>query len=118
MKCHLIGTTKTNTKNVPTILKKPKFYEKRTVAYKKGNTMLLVLDKRIVSLLNTWHNADIITTRRFIQGGIEKIIEMSSLIVGYTKSMIDDRAGQLISLPQSIHLLGNLNFSFKNCLAS
>lgn len=97
MKCHLIGTTKTNTKDVPTILKKPKFYEKRTVAHKKGNTMLLVLDKRIVSLLNTWHNADIITTRRFIQGGIEKIIEMSSLIVGYTKSMIGvDRVDQYV----------------------
>ncbi|XP_014481483.1 PREDICTED: piggyBac transposable element-derived protein 4-like, partial [Dinoponera quadriceps] len=79
MKCHLTGTIQINRKGVPTTLKKPKLDEKRTVAYKQGNTMLFAWrDKRIVSLLSNWHNAEMITTRRFIRGGTNEVIEKPS----------------------------------------
>ncbi|XP_066596608.1 piggyBac transposable element-derived protein 4-like [Prorops nasuta] len=99
LKCHLTGTIQTNRKGVPTSLKKPKLIKKKTVAYKRGNTMLLAWrDNRIVTLLSNWHNAGMITTNRFIRGGANEIIEKPSVAVGYTKSMGGvDRADQYAS---------------------
>ncbi|KAI4485718.1 hypothetical protein M0802_012579 [Mischocyttarus mexicanus] len=99
MKCHLTSTIQTNRKGVSTSLKKPKLRENKTVAYKRGNTMLLAWrDKRIVTLLNNWHNAGMITTNRFIQGGTNEVIEKPKVAVGYTKSMGGvDRADQYAS---------------------
>ncbi|KAI4481598.1 hypothetical protein M0802_013908 [Mischocyttarus mexicanus] len=99
MKCHLTGTIQTNRKGIPTSLKKPKLRENKTVAYKRGNTMLLAWrDKRIVTLLSNWHNAGMITTNRFIRGGTNEVIEKPKVPVGYTKSIGGvDRADQYAS---------------------
>ncbi|XP_046737562.1 piggyBac transposable element-derived protein 4-like [Diprion similis] len=99
MKCHLTGTIQINREGVPTSLNKPKLKEKKTVAYKQGNTMLLAWrDKRIVTLLSNWHNAGMITTNIFIRGGTNEVIEKPSVVVGYTKSMGGvDRADQYAS---------------------
>ncbi|CAK9818186.1 hypothetical protein ANTPLA_LOCUS9666 [Anthophora plagiata] len=75
MNCHLTGTIRTSRKGVPTTLKKPKFYEKRSITFKKGNIMLFAWrDKRIVSFLSNWNNAGMTTTERFIRGGAEEYI--------------------------------------------
>ncbi|KAL2723851.1 piggyBac transposable element-derived protein 4-like [Vespula squamosa] len=69
-------------------------------------------DKRIISSSNNWRNVENLL---FIQGDTEEIIEKPSLDVGYTKSIVyngfrsGDHVGQLIGLPRSIYLLGNLS---------
>lgn len=79
MKCHLTDTIQINRKSIPITLRKPRFYEKRTVAYTMGNTMLLAWsDKRTVSLLSNWHNTGMITNKRFRRRGIKEVTEKCS----------------------------------------
>lgn len=48
IKCHLTGTIKINRKGIPDPIKKPKFGENKSIAYKKGRTMILSWkDKRV-----------------------------------------------------------------------
>ena len=63
LKCHLTGTILTNRKELPDSIKKrqlPK--EKSIIAYHRNNNVILAWkDKRIITLLTNYHNAEIST---------------------------------------------------------
>jgi hypothetical protein len=72
LKCHLTGTILTNRKELPNEIKKPKFFKKSMVAYRKDNALVLVWkDKRIVTYLTTWDNAGITPVKRILRGDVE-----------------------------------------------
>ncbi|CAK9816388.1 PiggyBac transposable element-derived protein 4 [Anthophora quadrimaculata] len=98
-RCHLTGTIMTNRKHLPCEIRKPKFGNRSTCAYRKGNTLVLAWkDKRIVTALTTWNNAGITPVRRTLRGGIEVVIKKPNVIQNYIKFMSGvDRADQLAS---------------------
>lgn len=99
LKCHLTGTILTNRKELPCLIKKPKFHKKSTVAYRKGNTLVLAWkDKRIVTSLTTWDNAGITPVKRILRGGVEVTVKKPNVIINYIKYMGGvDRADQYAS---------------------
>ena len=99
MKCHLTGTIKIDRKGIPDPIKKPKFGENKSIAYKKGRTMILSWkDKRVVTLLSTSDSAGFITKTRFVRGGEQQNVEKPKIVVSYTASMGGvDRADQYAS---------------------
>ncbi|XP_053975370.1 piggyBac transposable element-derived protein 4-like [Hylaeus volcanicus] len=88
LKCHLTGTIKTNRKGVPISIKKPKFSNKNTVAYRKENTMILAWkDKGIVNVLSTGSHAGMTSTRKTVRDGADVIIKKPDVVLNYTASV-------------------------------
>lgn len=99
MKCHITGTIKINRKGIPDPIKKPRFGVNKSIAYKKGRTMMLSWkDKRVVTLLSTSDSAGFITKTRFLRGGEQQNVDKPKVVVNYTESMGGvDRADQYAS---------------------
>ncbi|CAK9809611.1 PiggyBac transposable element-derived protein 4 [Anthophora plagiata] len=99
LKCHLTGTILTNRKHLPNQIKKTKFRKKSTVAYRKGNTLVLSWkDKRVVTCLTNWNNAGMTTVKRILRGGTEVAVRKPNVIINYVKHMGGvDRADQYAS---------------------
>lgn len=97
MNCFLTGTIKTNRKYLPTTIKKPQFVrDRKTVAYRKGKTLVLAWkDKRIVTLLSTRNEAGLTSVDRRVRGGELVRIQKPKIVIDYTKNMRGvDRADQ------------------------
>ncbi|XP_076167209.1 uncharacterized protein LOC143146631 [Ptiloglossa arizonensis] len=76
LKCHLSGTILTNRKHLPNQIKKPKFGRKSTVAFRKGNTLVLSWkDKRVVTCSTNWNNAGMTSVKRMLRGGVENTVK-------------------------------------------
>ena len=59
-------------------------------AYRHPPNMLMALawqDKRTISMLSTWHNADTTTSSRIIRGGQQEDIEKPVVVCDYTEHM-------------------------------
>ncbi|CAK9809212.1 PiggyBac transposable element-derived protein 4 [Anthophora quadrimaculata] len=97
MNCFLTGTIKTNRKYLPMVIKKPQFVrDRKTVAYRKGKTLVLAWkDKRIVTLLSTRNEAGLMSIHRRVRGGELVRIQKPKMVIDYTKNMRGvDRADQ------------------------
>lgn len=99
MKCHLTGTIKTNRKGVPITFKTPKFGNKKTLAYRKNNNIILAWkDKRVVTMLTNWCDAGGTIVKRFQRGGVEIAVNKPNVVLKYIKFMGGvDRADQYTS---------------------
>lgn len=66
------------------------------MAYRKGKTLVLAWkDKRIVTLLSTCNEADLISVDRRVRGGELVSIQKPKIVIDYTKNMRGvDRADQ------------------------
>ena len=72
MKCHLTGKIQTNRERFLIAVKKPEFRNKKTIAYRKNDTLILAWkNKHIVTMLTNWCNAGMTTVKRFQWGGLE-----------------------------------------------
>ena len=97
MNCFLTGTIKTNRKYLPMVIKKPQFVrDRKTVAYRKGKTLVLAWkDKRIVTLLSTRNEAGLMSIHRRVRRGELVRIQKPKMVIDYTKNMRGvDRADQ------------------------
>ncbi|KAK2574890.1 hypothetical protein KPH14_008342 [Odynerus spinipes] len=97
LKCYLSGTILTNRKHLPNQIEKPKFGRKSTVAFRKGNTLVLSWkDKRVVTCLTNWNNAGMTSVRRMLRGDVEITVKKPNVVINYIKHMGGvDRADQL-----------------------
>lgn len=82
---------------MPNQIKKPNFGRKSTVAFRKGNTLVLSWkDKRVVTCLTNWNNAGMTSVRRMLRGGVEVTVKKPNVVINYIKYMGGvDRADQL-----------------------
>ncbi|KAI9581737.1 hypothetical protein GQX74_010054 [Glossina fuscipes] len=71
-----------------------------TVTKRKGNiTQLAWKDEWVVTLLSTWNNSGMTSTKRYIRGGTEVIVSKPNVVFDYTHSMGGvDRADQCGSI--------------------
>lgn len=99
LKCNITGTILTNRKELPKEIKKPNFSKKSTVAYRRGNTLLLGWkDKRIVTCLTTRGDTGMSTVKRITRGGVEIMVKKPNIVLNYIKYMGGvDRADQYAS---------------------
>lgn len=94
--CHLTGTILTNMKNLPNLIKKPKFCNKSIIAYREGNTLDLALkDKTTVTCLTNWYNPGLTPIKIILRGRVEVKMKKPSAIINYIIYMGGvDRADQ------------------------
>jgi hypothetical protein len=71
----------TNKKYLPCDIRKPKFQNKTTIAYRRGNTLVVAWkDKRTATALTTWNNAGITPVKRILRGGVEVCVKNPTLL--------------------------------------
>ncbi|XP_033326115.2 piggyBac transposable element-derived protein 4 [Megalopta genalis] len=99
LKCHITGTILASRKELPSEIKKLKFSKKSTVAYRRGDTLLLGWkDKKIVTCLTTRGDTGMKTVKRIARGGVDIMIKKPNVILNYLKYMDGvDRADQYVS---------------------
>ncbi|CAK9816518.1 PiggyBac transposable element-derived protein 4 [Anthophora quadrimaculata] len=99
LKCSLTGTILRNRKKLPAEIKKPKFSTKSTVAYRRGNTLVLGWkDKRVVTCLITKGDTGMTMVKRITRGGVDIMIKKPNIVLNYIKYMGGvDRADQYAS---------------------
>lgn len=86
---HITGTVQTNRKNFPEQLKNPKLCQYEVKAFqKRGKIMALsFFDKRVVSMISTYHNPTTETVTRIRKKGVSETYEKPKVIIEYTKFM-------------------------------
>ncbi|XP_043487956.1 piggyBac transposable element-derived protein 4 [Polistes fuscatus] len=88
MKCSFTGTILTNRKELPKEIKNQKFSTKSTVAYRRGNTLVLGWkDKRVVTCLTTRGNTGMTTVKRITRGDVDIMVKKPNIILNYIKYM-------------------------------
>ncbi|KRT80794.1 hypothetical protein AMK59_5365, partial [Oryctes borbonicus] len=112
-KCYLTGILKINRKSIPDSRKKPKPSKNKSVAYKRGQTMLLFWkDKRVITLLSISDSAGFVTKilRKFGKG-VEQNVEKPKVVINYATSIGDvDRHCKLLFLRKSLKWLKKMFF--------
>lgn len=85
-KIHLTGTVQTNRKGFPEELKKPKLGQYEVKAFQKSCKVMALsfYDKRIVSMISTYHNPATETVTRIRKKGVSETYEKPTVIVEYT----------------------------------
>lgn len=104
---HITGTVLTNRKDFPGQLKKPKLDQYEVKAFQKRGKMMALsfFDKRIVSMISTYHNPATETVTRTKKKGVSETYAKPTVIIEYTKYMGGvDRAD---------HYCGSYNFTRK-----
>lgn len=89
IKIHLTGTCQINRTNFPHQLKSPKLSVYNHISYQKNKKIMALCyrDKRIITMLSTYHNTETETVTQILKGGKRKKIQKPKVIVDYVKHM-------------------------------
>lgn len=88
----------TNRKELPAEIEKPKFRTTSTVAYRRGNTLVLEWkEKRVFTCLITKGDTGMATVKRITRGDVDILVRKPNIVLNYTKYCGVDRADQYAS---------------------
>ncbi|XP_033360173.1 uncharacterized protein LOC117239027 [Bombus vosnesenskii] len=121
LKCYLTGAILINRKELPDGIKKLNLKKIPMTAYRMNNNLILAWkDKRIVTLLTNWHNAEMGIVERTFRHGTWTVVKEAIVIINITSSSWEKLIGLIISdnaasIKAAIRMLERPNITSDMC---